>query len=308
MPFQPCDTLRFPSEKSESKVITLDSLSTLRVSFSATPVDQVSYSALILSTIDARALATALGQPTNASAPGTWRLGNNQISSVTIPLSAKKGGRYRWEWDLSLPNAPHKEDMLIIARLSDGRLKAQLMVAPLKKDNADENTLLMELGTIALTDEEYWKASYEKTKKYPREWEVERYAARPEIAWTFNEPRKPTSPVLAFVGIAAVLSPWLLLVTLVGIASYAQYERSAEHKCIRAGRKDPPFAFIHTKQHRHSIPYLAGRTRSSNSVILVRADHSMDLHAFSTCTRTRCYTDRQKRFEREDEAEIERGE
>lgn len=195
--------------------MTVSPLSTLRLSYTITPSDEATYSALILSTIDERALATSLGQPTNTSESNKWRMANSQVSSVTIPLLPKKGGRYRFEWDLSLPSFQYKEDILTIARLSDGRLKARLMAVSAKVRD-DPRTLYMDLGTVAILDEEYYKDN--KQKKYPREWEMERYTPREELSWTFQEARKPVSMFKALIGVGAVLAPWVLLLGLVSIS------------------------------------------------------------------------------------------
>ncbi|KAK9898502.1 hypothetical protein P389DRAFT_167021 [Cystobasidium minutum MCA 4210] len=204
-------TATFPSIDAHAKVVTLSSLSTLRLSYTITPTDEASYSALILSTVDERALATALGQPTNTSESHRWRLANSQVTSVTIPLQPKKGGRYRFEWDLSSPSNAYKEDILTIARLSEGRLKARLMAVNAKARD-DPRTLYMDLGTVAILDEEYYRDN--KMKKYPREWEMERYGAREEISWTFREATRPVSSFKALIGVGAVLAPWFLLLGL----------------------------------------------------------------------------------------------
>lgn len=71
---------------------------------------------------------------------------------------------------------------------------------------------MFELGTVAILDEEYYK---DVGRKYPREWEMDRYSPREEIAWTFQEPRKPVSGFKALIGLGAVLGPWLILAGLV---------------------------------------------------------------------------------------------
>lgn len=140
-------------------------------------------------------------------------MGNSQINSVTLPITPKKGGRYRFEWDLSTPSSStFKEGILTVARLGNGRLKAQLMVVP-SSESSKDTTQVLELGTIALLDEDYYKDK--KEKKYPREWEMERYSPREEIAWTFHEARKPVSAMKALIGLGAVLAPWVLLLGLV---------------------------------------------------------------------------------------------
>lgn len=213
------DDCRFPSERAASKVVTLSSSSTLKLSYTITPASSTSYTALILSTHDERALASQLGEPTNSSISNKWRMSNSQVNSVTIPITPKKGGRYRFEWDLSSPSSSsYKEDILTIARLANGRLKAQLMIAPSTEEASKGPSMEMfELGTIAILDEEYYKD--EKKKKYPREWEMDRYNAREEIAWTFQPARKPVPAIKALIGLGAVLGPWLLLVGLVSACS-----------------------------------------------------------------------------------------
>lgn len=207
-------TATFPSDKAASKVVTLSSLSTLKLTYTIAPALASSYSALILSSHDERALASQLGEATNSSISNKWRMGNSQVKSVTIPVTPKKGGRYRYEWDLSSPSAAYKEDILTVARLGSGRLKAQLMVVN-SNEASNENFHILELGTITILDEDYYKDDKVK-QKYPREWEMERYNAREEIAWTFQEARKPVSAVKALIGLGAVLGPWLLLVGLLG--------------------------------------------------------------------------------------------
>lgn len=218
--------------------MTLSSLSTLKLSYSITPASSASYSALVLSTHDGRALATQLGEPTNSSESNKWRMANSQVNSVTIPITPKKGGRYRFEWDLSAPSSALKEDILTVARLGNGRLKAQLMVVPSSEATKDTTQILM-LGTIAILDEGYYKDTREK--KYPREWEMERYNPREEIAWTFQEARKPVSAMKALIGLGAVLAPWLLLVGLVSSCNSTKRCREVKSSLFsaRSGRSVP---------------------------------------------------------------------
>jgi len=179
-------------------------------------------------------------------------MGNSQVTSVSIPITPKKGGRYRFEWDLSPPSSPYKEDILTIARLANGRLKAQLMVVP-SIEESKETTQILELGTIAILDQEYYKDN--KEKKYPREWEMERYSPREEIAWTFQEARKPVSVLKALIGVGAVLGPWLLLAGLVSAIHLLQAESQAD--CVlfdfSLDKSSLPSRYIH-RQHHQAYP------------------------------------------------------
>lgn len=287
----------FPSENGGSKVVTLSSTSTLKLSFALDKPEEAGFSALILSTIDPRALPSQLGQVTNSNEAGLWRLANRQVSSASIPLVAKKGGRYRWEWDLATPSSTsYKEDILTIARLSEGRLKAQLLVAAAQKGDADK-TLLVDLGTVAILDETYYQVN--PNKKWLREWEMERYWSRPEISWTFREATKPVSSFKALIGLVTVLSPWLVLVSLVGLYNHAvivrsEYPHSRFHEndhqlimdssCFLIGRLRLPYPYNQTFLHQSTLYLLAGSTGSCHCIILVWLHYRMDLHAHRGCT------------------------
>lgn len=101
-----------------------------------------------------------------------------------------------------------------MARLSEGRLKAHLMVVD-TRDKVEPKTLYLDIGTVAILDEEYYIDK--KEKKYPREWEMDRYLPREEIAWTFQEARRPVSAFKALLGVGAVLGPWLVLLAFVSV-------------------------------------------------------------------------------------------
>lgn len=73
---------------------------------------------------------------------------------------------------------------------------------------------MQEIGRIHIANEGYLNKKV--ARKYPREWEMERYSAREELSWTFREPRKLIGSAKAFFGLALVLSPWFLLAALVG--------------------------------------------------------------------------------------------
>lgn len=49
----------------------------------------------------------------------------------------------------------------------------------------------------------------------PKHWEAEKYAPQPEIVWTFRDGEKPVNPVVALVGLAVVLAPWIVLLATV---------------------------------------------------------------------------------------------
>lgn len=190
-------------------------------------------------------------------------MGNSQVNSVTIPITPKKGGRYRFEWDLSSPSSIYKEDILTIARLANGRLKAQLMVVPSAEASSKESVEILELGTIAILDEEYYRDDVEK-KKYPREWEMDRYNAREEIAWTFQEARKPVSAVKALIGLGAVLGPWLLLVGLVSAVD-EHVEKRADLILAQIGQIVPSLSLSGSTAS-SALPFLASLAALEGSI------------------------------------------
>jgi hypothetical protein len=87
--------------------------------------------------------------------------------------------------------------------------------------------LLLDVGHVAFRDDSYYKTP--KAVKWPREWEMERYSVRPELGWTFQEPRKPVHSVKALFGLGAVLAPWTVLLGLVGhVRKPTGWHRSAD--------------------------------------------------------------------------------
>jgi hypothetical protein len=49
----------------------------------------------------------------------------------------------------------------------------------------------------------------------PKHWEAEKYAPQPEIVWTFRDGEKRVNPIVALVGLAVVLAPWIVLLATV---------------------------------------------------------------------------------------------
>ncbi|KWU43110.1 hypothetical protein RHOSPDRAFT_26558 [Rhodotorula sp. JG-1b] len=49
----------------------------------------------------------------------------------------------------------------------------------------------------------------------PKHWEAEKYAPQPEIVWTFRDGEKSVNPIVALVGLAVVLAPWVVLLATV---------------------------------------------------------------------------------------------
>ncbi|CAD6588546.1 MAG: hypothetical protein CYPHOPRED_004431 [Cyphobasidiales sp. Tagirdzhanova-0007] len=203
-------SIDFPSPASHSeRVLSLSPASTLKIAFSTSQSSGVAYSSLILLTISPSSLSHSLSTSTNSSASNLFRRANSQIGSVSVHLSPKKGGKYRWEWDLSTTS---REDILALARKGEGRIQAQIILTP---STADEQAVLLNIGIIHFSDESYWKEG--RSRNWPREWEMDRYSIREELGWTFREPRKETGSLAAFTGLVAVLAPWL---ALLGLSSY----------------------------------------------------------------------------------------
>ena len=201
-------TVSFPSPVDDSaRVLSLSSTSSLKLSFSTSSSSSVGYASLILSTMSPSSLSHSLSVPTDSFGSNLFRRANAQTSSVSVYLSPKKGGKYRWEWDLTTSS---REDIVSLARKGEGRVRAQVMLAP---SMSGEEATLLDIGTVQFTDKNYWKNV--KATKWPREWEMERYSIREEQGWTFREPRKETGPAKALFGLIAVLAPWIILLSLV---------------------------------------------------------------------------------------------
>lgn len=207
----------FPADNAASRLLTLEATAAFKLSFVSPSHESIGYAALILSTVSPRSLSSSLSVSTSDSlaaaahadggAGELFRRAQAQVGSVSVYLAPKKGGRFRWEWDLA---TTAREDIVSVARRSEGQLRAQLLLASSTKG---ESSTIIDLGTVGLP-EQLWKAA-PKQKKWPREWEMERYSAREELAWTFRQPQTRTGSVKAIIGLVAVLSPWLLLLTLV---------------------------------------------------------------------------------------------
>ena len=178
------------------------------------------YAALILSAPSPRSLSTSLGVSTNESlsvaqhadggAGELFRRAQAQVSSVSVHLAQKKGGRYRWEWE---PAAnPAREDIRGLARRTNGNLQARILLG--SSVRGAESTSY-DVGMVAL-DEELWR-SPAKPRKWPREWEMDRFSAREELFWTFKQPQKPVGGLKAILGLIVVASPWLVLLSFVSL-------------------------------------------------------------------------------------------
>lgn len=214
--------LRFSSSSPATpspKVLDLSSESTLKLTYSlptSLSLSSVSLSFVIFSTLSPNVLASSLASPSNTSTDelAMFRHANSQYSSVSIPLSAKKGGKYRWEWDLANPssNSNRKEEILTLARKTDGRMKAQVLLAA---SDPSVKSILLDIGTVYIKDEAYWREESAAKKKWPREWEMDRYSVRKELAWTFGEKRSGIGAAKTVIGIALVLAPWAILAIFV---------------------------------------------------------------------------------------------
>lgn len=203
-----------PGTGTAAGVLPLSASTTLKLSFAVEDSSLISYSALILSTVEPDALTDSLTVNSAKAASSTGaqdqslHRANAQVSSVSVYLAPKKASKYRWEWDLSTTS---REDILNLARLGKGSFKAQIFLSPTQESGLQPS--LREIGKIHIADQEY--LNKKSSRKYPREWEMERYSAREELHWTFREPRKPVGSAKTLVGLLVVLSPWLLLAALV---------------------------------------------------------------------------------------------
>ena len=213
-------------------MLTLPSTSTLKLSFavdttSGSGRDGLSYASLILRTLSPSSLSAAIAAPVDPSAAqgNLFRRANAQAGSVSVPLQPKKGGKYRWEWDLasSSSSLSAHEDVLALAQKGDGRVRAQVYTV-----SSDGTPELRELGTVYFSDETSWNRELGKARRYPREWEMERYSPRPELHWTFQPPRRQVGPTKAALGLALVLSPWLLLAALVGCSPLPLHSQASD--------------------------------------------------------------------------------
>jgi hypothetical protein len=219
-----------------------------------------------LRTLSPSSLSAAIAAPVDPSAAqgNLFRRANAQAGSVSVPLQPKKGGKYRWEWDLasSSSSLSAHEDVLALAQKGDGRVRAQVYTV-----SSDGTPELRELGTVYFADEASWNRELGKARKYPREWEMDRYSPRPELHWTFQPPRRQIGPAKAALGLALVLSPWLLLAALVRVASPSSCIALASRQATNADMPEPRLG--------NRI-----RTRSQTSQILPALSVSLPAIAF----------------------------
>ena len=257
-------------------MLTLPSTSTLKLSFAADTTsggsDGPSYASLIFRTLGPSSLSAAIAAPVDPSAAqgNLFRRGNAQVGSVSVPLQPKKGGKYRWEWDLASSSSSSSsssslsahEDILALAQKGDGRVRAQVYTV-----SSDGTPELRELGTVYFANEASWNRELGKARKYPRGWEMDRYSPRPELHWTFQPPRRQIGPAKAALGLALVLSPWLLLAALVRVASPSSCIALASRQATNADMPEPRLG--------NRI-----RTRSQTSQILPALSVSLPAIAF----------------------------
>lgn len=264
---------------SATAALELSSTSTLKLSFAVPDSSLVSYAALILSTVNPNALTDSLTVSSNSAALNSrgspdqsLHRANAQASSVSIYLAPKKASKYRWEWDLSTAS---REDILNVARLGEGSFKAQIFLSPTTESGMEPT--LKDVGSVHIADQEFLNTK--SSRKYPREWEMDRYSAREELRWTFREARKPIGGVKALIGLVLVLSPWALLAALVRPCvpfHILVLNNPATDITNLAVSVAVPAAVEST------LPGSAHPPGGKYDQLLVWLDHSLDLHA------TRC--------------------
>ncbi|SCZ99237.1 BZ3500_MvSof-1268-A1-R1_Chr3-1g05896 [Microbotryum saponariae] len=122
-----------------------------------------------------------------------------------IPLKIRKGGKAKWELDLS--RAP-----VDILALSTGPISLTLLVG----DPKHPRGLSIPLGTFTLAPSLVLPFPQPPLSSLPKSYEIERYSKMPEIAWEFRKPEKRVGLFKAGLGLIAVLSPWVVLFGVIG--------------------------------------------------------------------------------------------
>ncbi|GAA5829742.1 hypothetical protein JCM3766R1_001287 [Sporobolomyces carnicolor] len=117
-------------------------------------------------------------------------------------VKVRNNGKAKWELDLS--RAPTS-----LLSLSRSPISLTLLLG--SKDYAGVS---IALGTFQLSPSLALPFPYPPNEDLPAHWEVEKYAAQPRIDWTFKSGEKRVGTVMSALGLAIVLAPWVVLLSI----------------------------------------------------------------------------------------------
>ncbi|KAH8921998.1 hypothetical protein BT69DRAFT_1351237 [Atractiella rhizophila] len=125
-------------------------------------------------------------------------------SDYSTLLKVRKGGKIRYHLDLSKPPSA------LLSRFPSGRCSLSLVLGSFSSSEASSTTL----AELKIDDHLLSSALAGAKDSTPTEWEVEKYAALPELSWTFREPEKSVWTITALFWSLVVLSPWAVFAAL----------------------------------------------------------------------------------------------
>lgn len=142
-----------------------------------------------------------------------------QASLVVVHPSTRKSAQFaikvrpnsgKAKWDSSSSPATQSQLASLAASLDATTVDLTLVVG----HPHEPEPIQIHLGRIQLPRSIVASAS-DPSPLLPKHWEAEKYAPQPEIVWTFRDGEKRVNPIVALVGLAVVLTPWIVLLATV---------------------------------------------------------------------------------------------
>ncbi|PLW28154.1 hypothetical protein PCANC_19725 [Puccinia coronata f. sp. avenae] len=185
-------TIEFSSKTPSSSApqFELDDESTLKATFEILEKSSDAKAASLFSPHQVTFLATGV---------------DTKLHWATAVKTRSKG---KAKWELGLSRAP--TDLLSLSRTGEVRL--ELIIGDVSAVHAPVrlNLATFKIPKNLLLEYPYWDT---KDGKPPPTLELEKHYVQPELAWTFQPPRKKDNPVFSLAFVAIVISPWIFLLT-----------------------------------------------------------------------------------------------